>query len=182
MKRRSIMMVVGVLVVITAIFASCAKDNTNYPISQIEAKEIAANALGVELQKASYAVVTKPDGKGDSIYTVEIMLEGVVYRYAIDAKTGDIKKLYINDEPTTPTDVPALPGSENDSYIGIEKAKQIALSDAGTDEGKLTSFEYEMDFAYGMYLYKIEFTVDGREYEYEIHAVTGQILSVEKDD
>lgn len=183
MKRRSIMMIVGMVLVMVTVLVACAKSDGQYPISQTEAKEIAVRALGVEIEKTSYAVVTKPSGTDDSLYTVEIMLEGVVYRYGIDAQTGDVHKLYINDEQIALPDAPTLPGGEKDPYIGLESAKQIAFEDLGINESQLTAFEYEMDFAYGAYLYKIEFTVDNIEYEYEIRATDGTVFKkdVEKN-
>ena len=71
---------------------------------------------------------------------------------------------------------------ENDTtntakYIGVDKAKQIALSHAGLSAGKVrfTKAKFERDD--GISQYEIEFETSTTEYEYEIDAVSGKIIS-----
>ncbi len=72
--------------------------------------------------------------------------------------------------------------ASDDSYIGEDKALQIALDDLGASESELTELETELDFEHKLMVYEIEFVYNGMEYEYEINAVTGDILEVETDD
>ena len=66
-------------------------------------------------------------------------------------------------------------------YIGYENALAAALADAGIDSSQITGQEVEMDCENGVMIYEVEFTYGGQEYEYEIDASTGQIVSSEKD-
>ncbi len=72
--------------------------------------------------------------------------------------------------------------ASDDSYIGKDKALQIALDDLGATGTELTKVETELDFDHKQMVYEIEFVYNGMEYEYEINAVTGEILEVETDD
>ncbi len=64
-------------------------------------------------------------------------------------------------------------------YIGVDNAKQIALEHAGVDASAITRFEYEMDYENGVLVYDIEFSCDGNSYDYDIHALTGEICKHE---
>lgn len=46
----------------------------------------------------------------------------------------------------------------------------------GAKAGEITGYELEMDYEHGAMVYEIEFDWNGREYEYEIDASTGEIL------
>ena len=72
----------------------------------------------------------------------------------------------------------AEPAAGN-KYISVDRAKQIALEDAGLNEEevKLTTAKFEDDD--GAKEYEIEFYSGKLEYEYEIDAVTGEILESE---
>lgn len=74
-------------------------------------------------------------------------------------------------------------GSASDkAYIGAIAARDIAFADAGINRDKVTDLEVELDTDDGLIVYEIEFVVEGCEYEYEIDAKSGAILSKEMDD
>ena len=76
-------------------------------------------------------------------------------------------------------------GSASDkAYIGEADAKAAALAHAGVKEGNITRYEVEMDYERGTMVYEIEFHHQGREYDYDIDAVTGEVLwsESERDD
>ena len=62
-----------------------------------------------------------------------------------------------------------------------QEAETIALEyvELTADDVKKLRTEFEIDD--GVPLYQVEFRVDRTEYEFEIHAETGKILSYEKD-
>ena len=71
-------------------------------------------------------------------------------------------------------------GSASDSaYIGEERAKAIALAHAGAKADEILGYELEMDYERGAMIYELEFDWNGREYEYDIDANTGEILKSE---
>ncbi|MCC8101471.1 MAG: fibronectin type III domain-containing protein [Clostridiales bacterium] len=69
------------------------------------------------------------------------------------------------------------------SYIGITKAKSIALADAGLTASAVYDLEAEFDWENGIAVYEVSFEYGGYDYDYEINAVSGAILEkkVERD-
>ncbi len=67
------------------------------------------------------------------------------------------------------------------SYIGIDMALQIALSEAGLNGSDVTKIETELDFEKGVMVYEVEFNCGETEYEYEINAVTGELVDFESE-
>lgn len=99
----------------------------------------------------------------------------------------DIKTDSADDENETPEAVtPAARTSEPaaDKYIGVERAKQIALDDAGFTEEEVLFSTAKFDDDDEGPEYEIEFYHGEMEYEYDISAKTGEILefSAEVDD
>ena len=72
-----------------------------------------------------------------------------------------------------PTEAPTQPAAP--STISAEKAKQIALSHAGV--GGASFIKVELDTDDGVQVYEIEFKVGNVEYEYDINAISGEIIS-----
>lgn len=62
------------------------------------------------------------------------------------------------------------------AYIGEDVAKEIALADAGVAESSLTKYEWDIDTERGVLVYEIEFGSGGYEYDYDINALTGEIV------
>lgn len=61
--------------------------------------------------------------------------------------------------------------------ISLDEAKQAALEDAGVSESQAVYKKAKLDYEDGAPVYELEFLVGSREYEYEIDAVTGAVLS-----
>ena len=80
--------------------------------------------------------------------------------------------------PTEP--VPTQPTAPE--MIGLEKAKKIALQDAGLSASEVVFSKARLEKDDGEYFYEIEFFIRGeREYEYEIDPFTGRILERESE-
>lgn len=80
----------------------------------------------------------------------------------------------------------SLPGDTTSPNPNAEKitqaeAREIALKHAGftADQVERLRTEYEIDDRVPQY--DVEFHVNGMEYEFEIHAETGEILSYDRD-
>ena len=67
------------------------------------------------------------------------------------------------------------------NYIGEDAAKQIALKDAGVKEKDTTYMTVHLDSDDGAIIYEVEFMVGNKEYDYDIDAVSGKILSKDFD-
>ena len=64
--------------------------------------------------------------------------------------------------------------------ISKSKAESIALKDAGLKASQVYDFESELDYDRGTLRYEISFEFGGADYDYEIDAASGKIISVEK--
>ena len=60
-------------------------------------------------------------------------------------------------------------------YIGVDKAKSIAIKDAGVSASSVTFTKAKLDRDDGVTVYEIEFYSGDTEYEYEINATSGAI-------
>ena len=65
--------------------------------------------------------------------------------------------------------------------IGKDKAKEIALEHAGLKEADVTQLFVELDYDDGVLRYEVDFRQGQYEYDYDIDAKTGKILSYDKD-
>ena len=64
-------------------------------------------------------------------------------------------------------------------YITLEKAKEIALTQANVSAADAVFEDKEFDHDDGTPVFELEFVANGVEYEYDVHAVTGKILRAE---
>lgn len=81
----------------------------------------------------------------------------------------------------TPTEPPATLSPTELKRITAEEAETIALKHAGVSPEKVSRIRTEFDYDDGRPEYDIEFYADGWEYDYEIHAETGDILRSEAE-
>ena len=72
-------------------------------------------------------------------------------------------------------------GTASSNYITVERAKQIALNDAGVKESSAVFLRANLDWDDGRMQYEVEFYSGNTEYDYDIDAVTGAILSSDRD-
>ena len=79
-----------------------------------------------------------------------------------------------------PAQTPAAVLPEN--VISPEEAQKIALKQAGFTADQVRHLRVEFDYSDGIAQYDVSFREGQWEYEFEIHAETGEILSWEKDD
>lgn len=66
--------------------------------------------------------------------------------------------------------------------ITLDEAKEIALKHAGFTADQVTALHAEYEIEHGIPQYDVEFHHQHWEYDYEINADTGEILSFSKDD
>lgn len=59
--------------------------------------------------------------------------------------------------------------------IGLDAAKNIALTDAGLTQEEVTFFDSKQDYDDGILVYELEFYAGQTEYDYEIAAASGEI-------
>ena len=69
----------------------------------------------------------------------------------------------------------------SEDVMPAERAEDIAYTHAKAEPTEVTGLHTVMDADDGYYKYEIEFRYNGGEYEYEIHAVSGEILFWDKE-
>lgn len=151
-----------------------------------EAKRIAAEHAGVDLALARFERVELEHDDGVVKYEVEFRYGRTEYEYDIEAFSGRI----LSFEHDTDDDTTAPPLSPDDgegiygpsvSFIGADKAKKIALEHSGVDASRAIFEHVEFDVDDGVAMYEVEFYAGYTEYDYEIDAISGKVLSVDRD-
>lgn len=74
-----------------------------------------------------------------------------------------------------------MAGSASSDYITEQEAKEIALKNAGLAEEEVQFRKARLDYDDNRAQYDIEFLVGNEEYDYDIDATTGEILSMDRD-
>lgn len=92
----------------------------------------------------------------------------------------------VNTNNASPTDQrtnkqASVTPSDGAEYIGVDNAKSIALDHAGLNESEVIFITAELDFDDRKPVYDVEFYYENSEYDYEIDAVTCDIISYDHD-
>ncbi len=155
-----------------------------------------AHAIGTEAAKAKALAHAKLQASqvtflqcelewddGRRVYDVEFYTkDGKEFDYTIDAYTGAILS-FDYDAAILSFDYDAEHSNQGGSntpatLIGKDAAKAKALAHAGLQASQVTFTQCELDRDDGRQVYEIEFWAQNhREYEYEIDAYTGAVLS-----
>ena len=152
---------------------------SNY-ITADRAKEIALEHAGISASNAVFVKAGLDWDDGRTVYEVEFYANNTEYDYEIDPASGKVLS-YDREWDDFSLTRPSNPG-ETTAAITADKAKEIALSDAGLTSGQVTFVYAELDRDDGRLVYDVEFyTADYKEYDYEIDAGTGAILSKDFD-
>ena len=67
--------------------------------------------------------------------------------------------------------------ADKSQYIGSDRAVEIALGQAGISRSDAAGLKCEFDAENGVIVYEVEFSAGGMEYEYDINATDGSIIS-----
>lgn len=156
------------------------------PIGTDKAMDLAAAAFGkASAAKMAYSAVDPELDESPAHYEVEIKSQsGEEFEYKLDAYTGAIleSKREVEDGAETPAMQPSRPeppAAVQD--IGYAKAKSIALNHAGVSESAAYDMKVEPDNEDGVPVYEVSFKSGDMEYDYDIHAATGEILKHEAE-
>lgn len=147
------------------------------PIGTSAAAAAAMKYAGVSSSAVTYDVDPELD-EYPAHYEVELYTASGEFDYDVDAWTGEILKGPANVSSITGTTTP----SGTTGGISADKAKSIALADAGVSESNALGLRVKQDWDDGMTIYEVEFRYNGAEYEYDIRSADGAILKSERDD
>ena len=119
------------------------------------------------------------------IYDISFDHKGYEYEYEVNALTGEVVSYFKEKEEvivkTTTKKKTTTTKKTTVSKINKEKAKSIALKDAGVNEKDVKDYEIEYDYEKGKYIYEIDFESGKYDYGYDIDANTGKIINKEKE-
>ena len=137
-----------------------------------DAKKIALDDAGVSEKVIFTEETLVAGGIKSPYYYFAFESASARWTYKIDAVLGVIMdKTYDKIIPSAP------------EFIGLEKAKQIALDDAGLDETaqKIVFTREELSRNSGKPCYILEFYTDKCAYSYKVDAVSGDIIGKKTD-
>ena len=194
MKRKLFPALAAVLILALAL-AGCAPQTAQAEYIGIDAaKTIALEAAGVSESAAVFSTAGLDRQNGTDYYAVDFTANGRTYAYDIDAVTGVIiDSSEDQSQPAQATDGGASADGANSSgtssqstggsaAITEDQAREIALADAGLTAEEVTFLKTKLDRDDGRLVYDVEFyNADYTEYDYEIDAADGTILSSDFD-
>ncbi len=162
-------------------------------ISLEEAKGIVLADAGIANGDVTFTKAKLDYEDGIAVYDIEFYTAAYEYEYEVNASTGGIRskdKEILEDREdfgdagmSGNTERPGTaenPGNTV-SEISVDQAKYIAASHAGFPVSDVDFSKVKLEKEDGMVIYEIEFYRNGIEYEYEINAITGEILKYDSE-
>ena len=179
-------------------------------ITAEDAKAKALAHAGLSADAVTFVTAQLDRENGRLVYDVEFYTADYKeYDYEIDATTGEVVSYDYDAEHYAHTTTPAAPAqtpapaaaatpapaaqtpapaaqapaqAATGATISAEDAKAKALAHAGLDAGSVTFVKARLDWDDGRQVYDVEFyTADYKEYDYEIDAATGAVVSYDYD-
>lgn len=155
-------------------------NNTSEQIDLETAKNKALTDAGVSASDATFTTAKLDYDDGIAEYEIDFYTSTHEYDYEINAETGDVISKDVEAFKTNKQKTSGNAGNES-SYIGVDKAKSIAVDHAGFSVSKVTFSKAKFENDDGYMVYEVEFYKDGREYEYTIDASKGTILEYDSE-
>lgn len=162
--------------------------NQNLPtqntISSDEAKQIALQHANLSDNQVTFIKVSQDYDDGIKKYEIEFYYNNTEYDYEINAYSGEILKFDYDAEYYNPSNTISYSNSQSSStqnLISSDEAKNIALQHANLTDNQVNFIKVSKDYDDGIHIYEVEFHYNNREYNYDINAINGTILSYEQD-
>ena len=150
--------------------------------------EVVLQELIVEINEAGYFVDDIDGNKKNIVLQLEpgSVLPNDDFLADMSASTQEaVKGLNLSSGIVTIDDDDYDPAYAKDGkpspYITLEKAQEIALTQANVNAMDALFDDKEFDHDDGTPIFELEFTANGNEYEYDIHAVTGKVVRAERE-
>ena len=150
-----------------------------------ECDEVLKNLI-TEINSAGYFVEDIDGNKKNIVLQIEpgSVLPEDDFLENMSASTQDaVKGLSLTSQIVTIDDDdydPAYASAQTPSpYITLEKAKEIALTQANVNAADAVFDDKEFDHDDGTAIFELEFTAGGVEYEYDVDAVSGKVLKAQ---
>ena len=148
--------------------------NTTVSMTEEEARSIALQRVGKTQDEVTFTRVRVDRENGVTVYDVYFYDNEKEYELSIDVDTKEVisyKEDYLTSNGNNTT---------TSNYIGADRAREIVLNHAGLTSNDVRFNKVELDVDYGIATYELEFYYNYYEYDYEVDAVTGEILKYER--
>lgn len=143
-------------------------------------KNITARQNTAMTVKVDGTALTMKDDDGDSLYP--LTYDGNTYLPAEQLASAVGYNATSDDDSVSLTKkAAATSASTSSTDIGAEKAKEIALQHAGVSASNAVFVKAEREYDDGRLTYDVDFYAGNKEYDYEILASDGTILSYDAD-
>lgn len=153
-------------------------NNKTNKISIEEAKDIALKHSNLTIDKAEFIRAEGEIDNGVDTYHIEFYHENKEYDYEINANDGTIIEY---DYDVENYDIAKGNIESNiETKLTVEQVKEIAIKHANLTSDKVKFGKVELDNDNGVVKYDVEFFHNNVEYDYEVDANTGEIISFEK--
>ena len=183
-KKLAAIAVCGALVISGVSFSMSQADASTAAalIGMGKGADIALSDAGLKENQVNDLTAKYRTENGVSFYTVTFTSGSYTYEYRVNAVDGTILQADRN-AVTQETETGTTTGSQTTTTKKITKAKakSIALKHAGVSASKATFVKAKLDYEDGRRVYEIEFYSGNTEYDYEILASNGKIISYDKD-
>ena len=183
-KKLAAIAVCGALVISGVSFSMSQADASTSAalIGMGKGADIALSDAGLKENQVNDLTAKYRTENGLSFYTVTFTSGSYTYEYRLNAVDGSILQADRN-AVTQETETGTTTGSQTTTTKKITKvkAKSIALKHAGVSASKATFVKAKLDYEDGRRVYEIEFYSGNTEYDYEILASNGKIISYDKD-
>lgn len=183
-KKLAAIAVCGALVISGVSFSMSQADASTSAalIGMGKGADIALSDAGLKENQVNDLTAKYRTENGVSFYTVTFTSGSYTYEYRVNAVDGSILQADRN-AVTQATETGTTTGSQTTTTKKITKAKakSIALKHAGVSASKATFVKAKLDYEDGQQVYEIEFYSGNTEYDYEILASNGKIISYDKD-
>lgn len=183
-KKLAAIAVCGALVISGVSFSMSQADASTSAalIGMGKGADIALSDAGLKENQVNDLTAKYRTENGLSFYTVTFTSGSYTYEYRVNAVDGSILQADRN-AVTQEAETGTTTGSQTTTTKKITKAKakSIALKHAGVSASKATFVKAKLDYEDGRRVYEIEFYSGNTEYDYEILASNGKIISYDKD-
>jgi uncharacterized membrane protein YkoI len=135
------------------------------------------------LQSSDVTVVKNHLDRDDGVYQYEIefLTDTKEYDYTVSVDASQIYSYSISALPQTSSSAPSGSNAGTGEVLSEDAVVQIALEYAGLAQEDVTRQKCELDRDDGQTIYELEFLSGGMEYEFEIDAFSGAVLSFQTD-
>lgn len=158
-----------------ALFTACSNAGQLAYIGDEAARAVALTGAGLSADAVTFLGTELAKRDGVEYYVVSFTSGDNRYESQVDALSGVV----IQSETAPLTQSASTPAGAS---LTAEDAKAKALAHAGLAETDVTFIKAELDRDDGRLVYDVEFyTADYKEYDYEIDAATGEVVSYDYD-